>query len=344
MVVNNRLLWLPDALRGAGLTVHEIVGWQDRGHADDSYFLAHGFDPLAVIFHHDGSPPGDSPGGLSWLINGFGSSSDTNYDAQCWVDRYGVWFVIAAGYAQHAGAGTGWGAIPGEMGNPRSFGVETDHTTGETWPAAQLGSVRIGMAAICKARGWDPAQCVVGHKEYAPGRKDDPDGVDMPTFRREVAAVIAGGFDDMSAADVTAVLNGVREMLRLPSNGLAVPRGQTDNGNLAAILVGMAQSTVLRDQAAATAVAGVAGGVAGLATDADGVLAAVNAVDAAVTATGITLSQADAKTLAALTAMSLTITDEQIAALAARLGIDYDRIAALVHFDISTALSTTPPA
>lgn len=247
-MTNNRLLWLPDALRVAGLTVHEIPGWQDRGHTDDEMFLKYGFDPQAVVFHHDGSGFGDSPGALAWLISGFTSSSDTNFDAQCWVNRYGVWHVVAAGYAQHAGAGQGWGAIPAGMGNTRSFGVETDHTDAEPWPPAQLASVRIGMAAISADRGWDPARCVVGHKEYAPGRKTDPAGVDMDTFRAEVAAVMAKGWDDVSYDDVVRAL---RDVLRLPANGLAVPRGQVDNGNLAAILVGMAQAEVNRDNAEA---------------------------------------------------------------------------------------------
>jgi hypothetical protein len=250
----NRLLWLPAALRAAGLAVAEVSGWQDRGHADDG-----DFEPRAVMFHHDASPPGDSPGGLAWLVSGFRSSSDDNYDAQCWVDRYGTWYVVAAGRAQHAGAGGGWGAIPAEAGNRYSIGVETDHTTGEAWPLAQYASVQTGMAAICLHQGWDPATAVVGHKEYAPGRKDDPDPVDMDTFRHEVAAEMQHPMEDgMSAQDVQAVLDGVRAMLRLPPSGLAVPRGQVDNGNLAAMLVGDDQSEFNRDRALSAAVAALA--------------------------------------------------------------------------------------
>jgi hypothetical protein len=194
--MNDSLIWLPAALRAAGLAVHEIDGWRYRGHWDDGPF-----EPLAVMFHHDGSPPGDSPGALAWLISGFQSSIDSNYDAQCWVDRRGTWHIVAAGRAQHAGAGPGWGSIPAEQGNRYSFGVETDHTTGEAWPSAQYASIRTGMAAICKRQGWDPARCVVGHKEYAPGRKDDPNPVDMAQFRREVAAEME---DDVTAAEVWA--------------------------------------------------------------------------------------------------------------------------------------------
>jgi hypothetical protein len=234
-----RMLWLPGVLRAAGLLVAEVPGWQDRGHTDQGDFT-----PRALMFHHDASDPGNSPGSLSWIIDGFDSGTDDHYDAQCWVDRQGIWHVVASGYAEHAGSGIGWGAVPAGLGNQFSLGVETDHTTGEMWPAAQLRSVERGCAAICKARGWDPLTSVTGHKEYAKGRKTDPDGIDMFAFRAELRRI--NEEDDVSYDDVVRAL---RDVLRLPSNGLAVPRGQTDNGNLAAILVGMAQAEVTRDAA-----------------------------------------------------------------------------------------------
>jgi peptidoglycan hydrolase-like protein with peptidoglycan-binding domain len=48
-------------------------------------------------------------------------------------------------------------------------------------------------AAICKKRGLG-AEMVAGHREYAlpKGRKIDPTGIDMPTFRQRVAALLAG--------------------------------------------------------------------------------------------------------------------------------------------------------
>ncbi len=214
-MTDNRLLWLPGVLRAAGLAVVEVPGWQDRGHPDDGPF-----EPAAVMFHHDASPPGDSPGALAWLISGFASSSDSNYDAQCWVDRRGVWHIVAAGRAQHAGAGKGWGAIPAGLGNRMSFGVETDHTTGEAWVPVQFASIRTGMAVICGHQRWDPGRCVVGHKEYAPGRKDDPDPVDMAIFRNQVAALMsrpAGGhmtLDADVAAAFAAVNNNIGTAVR----------------------------------------------------------------------------------------------------------------------------------
>jgi hypothetical protein len=175
------LLWLPAALRQAGLVVVEEAGWRTRGH--DTPMRAR-----AVVLHHDASEPGPSPDVAGYLVAGFRSGTDRHYDAQLWVDRAGRWHIIAAGAAQHAGAGAG----RADEGNIDSFGVETDHTTGEAWPAVQLDSIRRGLAAICRKAGWRPAVSVVAHREYAPGRKSDPAGIDMNLLRRQVT-VLAGG-------------------------------------------------------------------------------------------------------------------------------------------------------
>jgi hypothetical protein len=256
---------LAGILRGAGVGVAEVPGWTTRGHRDGQ------FEPRALVIHHDGSSPGDSPGALDWLISGFESDVDENYDAQCWVDRHGVWHLVAAGRAQHAGDGDGWGVIDANAGNTQAIGVETDHTDGETWPAEQLASLRAGVAAICAARGWNPAVAVVGHKEYAPKRKTDPNPLDMDAFRRDIAATMTG--DDVSYDDVVRAL---RDVLRLPGSGLAVPRGQTDNGNLAAILVGDDQAEYNRDNTLASR-------VATLATKLDTVASKLDAVQATLT-------------------------------------------------------------
>lgn len=177
------LRWLPAALRGAGLTVVEEPGWRARGH--DFPLRAR-----AVVLHHDASPPGASPDMAAYLAAGFASAADGHYDAQAWVDVAGRWHMIAAGSAQHAGDGAGWGAIHAGRGNQESFGVETDHTAGEAWPARQYESIRRGLTAICARTGWNPAVSVVAHREYAPGRKSDPAGIDMGRLRRQIAAAL----------------------------------------------------------------------------------------------------------------------------------------------------------
>lgn len=40
------------------------------------------------------------------------------------------------------------------------------------------------------ANGWDPADVLTAHKEYAAGRKFDPDDIAMPSMRADVAALM----------------------------------------------------------------------------------------------------------------------------------------------------------
>jgi hypothetical protein len=110
----------------------------------------------------------------------------------------GAWHCIAAGRANHAGVGGGWGVIPADQGNGYSVGVETDHTTGERWPDAQLQAMRVGTAAILTRLGAAPQGALCGHLEYAPGRKFDPAGLDMDAERRAVAALMDGDGMDWS--------------------------------------------------------------------------------------------------------------------------------------------------
>lgn len=171
-----RATWLPDVLRDAGLTVIEHDGWRTRGLS-----TARPFTPRAVVWHHDASAPGDSPGVPGYMIR--------NYDragAQLWVDRYGRWHIIASGRAAHAGK-----VLPGHPGNETSLGVETDHTTGEAWPDALLVSLRRGTAAILKHLGVPATRGLHFHKSICdpPGRKVDPDGLTLSTERLRVAAV-----------------------------------------------------------------------------------------------------------------------------------------------------------
>lgn len=170
-----KLTWLPDVLVHAGIKVVLTPGWLTRSHGE----LAEDF---AIVWHHDASPPGDSPGALGWMINNWPNAS-----AQCWVDRYGVWHLVGVGVAWHAGA-----TLPGMPNNYSAIGIETDHTTGEDWPPALLDSLRQGTAAIFKARNRD-SSALHFHKTICspPGRKSDPDGLDLATERAAVAALMA---------------------------------------------------------------------------------------------------------------------------------------------------------
>lgn len=121
-------------------------------------------------------------------------------------------------------------------------------------------------------------------------------------------ARLTGGDDDVSYDDAVRAL---RDVLRLPANGLAVPQGQPDNGNLAAILVGMAQQNYNNVNAIRGAVGQVLSAVGAQADD-------------------------EEKILTALTAMHVTLSDEDLRALAQSFpAVDYDRIRQAVQFNVT---------
>lgn len=177
------LEWLPAALAtDPWLEVVEEPGWRDRWERDGELR-----DPAhpAVVLHHDGSPAGASPGSLEWITSALDAGRPA---AQLWVDYEGRPHIIGNGYASHAGT-----VLPGMPGNRDSIGVEIDHTIGEPWPARQLEGVRRTAAAILRYTGQGVDRLTM-HKVIAspPGRKPDPDGLDLTTERAAVAALLAG--------------------------------------------------------------------------------------------------------------------------------------------------------
>lgn len=166
----NRITWVPATLRAAGLTVVEHAGWRARGLS-----TARPFTPSTLVWHHDASPKGDSPGVPAYMI--------ANYDthgAQLWVDRRGRWHIIASGRAAHTGE-----TLPGMPTNETSIGIETDHTTGEDWPPVLLASLRKGSAALLNHLKVKPSSGLHFHKSICspPGRKVDPDGLSLSNER-----------------------------------------------------------------------------------------------------------------------------------------------------------------
>jgi hypothetical protein len=168
--------WLPGTLRSAGLRVVETPGWTNRSHGALP-------DNIKVVWHHDASPPGDSPGALNWMISNWDTSS-----ANIWLDRYGTWHLVGTGVSWHAGR-----VLPGMPDNFSSIGIETDHTTAENWPLAQIDSLRKGTAAIFRKQAVD-SSWLHFHKTICspPGRKSDPDGLTLGPERAKVAALISG--------------------------------------------------------------------------------------------------------------------------------------------------------
>lgn len=171
-----RLSWLPAVLRAAGLKVVEVDGWVTRGHGD--------MDTIqGVLLHHTAGPiKGEAPS-LPIIIKGRPDLAGPL--SQLFLSRSGVWHVVAAGKAWHAGAGE-WKGVT--AGNSHLVGVEAENTglPNDPWPAAQVESYVKGVAAILAKIGAS-SDMAAGHKEYAlpKGRKSDP-SFDMVAFRQRV--------------------------------------------------------------------------------------------------------------------------------------------------------------
>ena len=202
-------VWLPDVLRAAGLTVLTYPGWETRSSLSSKGIPAGPLstDRPAVLWHHDASPPGDSPGALRWMRDQLDRPGQAT--ANIWVDRYGVWHIIAAGVTWHAG-----NVNDGRWSNYQSLGVETDHTVGENWPDSLIASLRLGTAAILRHVDRSPDDALNFHR-HVNADKRDPDGLDLNYERAAVAALItnpAPQEDDMTP-EQAAQLQRVENLL-----------------------------------------------------------------------------------------------------------------------------------
>lgn len=191
-----RATWLPRVLRSAGINVVCEKGWRRRGLSPS----AGPFDPKYVVWHHDASAAGPSPGVVDFMLARFETAA-----AQLWVcmgcggkHPVGTWHVLAAGRAPHAGT-----VLPGKPDNYDSLGVETDHTTGEEWHPELLASLRLGTAAILRHLRRNE-QALEFHKTICspPGRKTDPDGLNLSRERERVVAVMRARVPAVSATRV----------------------------------------------------------------------------------------------------------------------------------------------
>lgn len=173
------LSW-PDYLRAWGVGVQEHNNWRSNRPLGDLPSRPY------LVWHHDASPVGSSPGALDWIINAYNSKDAS---AQIWVGYDGAWHFVGSGIAWHTGA-----VLPGMPNNYNAVGVETDETIGETWSPALLASLRRGTAAIAAGEGYDPATWLHFHKTICSpvGRKSDPSGLDLASERATVRALMSG--------------------------------------------------------------------------------------------------------------------------------------------------------
>lgn len=173
-------------LRNWGLKVIVRDGWRERGRP-------YNFAPRAVICHHTAS--GSLSGNFaSENVVTFGRQDLPGPLCQFLLGRDGTVEIIAAGYANHAGYGGPRAGIPANMGNTYAYGIEAENNgIGERWTKEQLNAYYRLCAALLKYMGRTDVSRVFGHKEWAPGRKIDPAGINMNLFRDRVRDALKQG-------------------------------------------------------------------------------------------------------------------------------------------------------
>lgn len=174
---------LATVARAAGLKVVEIDGWKTRGHGQMS-------DVRTVTFHHTGASPVHSLKpklSLNTVVHGRPGLEGPL--AHYYIDRDGTVYVVAAGLAWHAGA-----SLSTDYTNSHAIGLECE-AAGDgwnmDWPAVQMDAIARLCRALVDAYKILQVADVRGHKETCSpvGRKPDPKGIDMASFRKRVAAV-----------------------------------------------------------------------------------------------------------------------------------------------------------
>jgi len=173
-------LGLPAALAARGLTVELVPGWETRS--------AGSFNPRGAVCHWTAGPKGTLKR-PSLSICTHGRADLPGPLCNVYLDRRGIAVVVAAGRANHAGAGS-WGKA---TGNSSFFGTECEAAGPDDFTKEQRYAYPRVNAAFCDLGGFGP-DMVCGHSEYATprGRKSDINGYTMTDMRAQVAAVLAG--------------------------------------------------------------------------------------------------------------------------------------------------------
>lgn len=192
---------LLDDLKAAGLMVETVPGWGTRGSAS--------FAPAGVTCHWTAGPRGTTKRPSLNIVT-YGRPGLPGPLCNVYLDRAGVAVIVAAGRANHAGAG-GWKHL---RGNSSVYGIEAESAGDDDWTDAQKAAYPRLVAAMLRGLGRD-ASYSHGHNEWAPNRKIDIRDWPMATMRTQVAKLLAGHTPaPVSEEDVMASLEEVRQVIR----------------------------------------------------------------------------------------------------------------------------------
>lgn len=159
----------------SGLKVVEQPGWKSRGHGS--------FQAVdAIVCHHTAGPASGNMPSLGVVTKGRAGLAGPLCNLG--LGRDGTVYVVAAGYAWHAGD-----VLQGWQSNDHAIGIEAEATGTGKWPKVQMDAYAVLCAALCDH--YDiPVARVLGHKEVCRprGRKIDPN-FDMSDLRAAVRAI-----------------------------------------------------------------------------------------------------------------------------------------------------------
>jgi len=177
-----RALWLPDILTDAGFDVHVEPGWETRGSAN--------WGPIkAIVCHHTAWPLNSQDYPSLRLVRDGRLPPDPSPVpgplSQLGLGRSGKVYVLASGRANHAGVGSTPKGVVTFAGSSESIGIEAEHPGGShTWTPVQYDAYVRLCVALADHLNLKTTQ-VLGHKEWAPGRKPDPN-FPMALFRGDI--------------------------------------------------------------------------------------------------------------------------------------------------------------
>jgi len=222
--------WLADVLREAGVSVVEEGDWRSRGNGG-------AFDPIGVLWHHTAGNPGPANPhpSLGICINGRPDLSGPLCHAL--VDYNGVFHVISANGANHAGPSGGSGPIPAGNGNAMLIGWEIEYNgTTAAMTGAQYSASVTATAAVLRRLGKD-ASYARGHRETSIEGKPDPAFVNLDAMRADVAARMVSRFGFINSGGQVIVKDGSHSPWENPINAGGATKVVL-NGNWIGVLDG----------------------------------------------------------------------------------------------------------
>lgn len=153
-------------------------------HPSQNYRSAPGRVPTCIVIH---ATAGGFQGSLRELCDPKPEAPEKRVSAHYLIDKDGTVYrlVNEADIAWHAGSSF-WQGKPNV--NSFSIGIELVNANNglDPYPEPQIAACAQLVRAQCEEYGIAPRD-VVGHLDVAPGRKDDPRGLDLNAFRARLA-------------------------------------------------------------------------------------------------------------------------------------------------------------